>query len=56
MLEEWLEDAGGFGDIDNGDLRRRIGRLRQAEHALENRGGEAEDVPVDMELLPIRGT
>ena len=56
MLKERLEDVGRFGDIDCGDLGGVVGGLREAEHALKNRGSEAEDETVDVELFPIRGT
>ena len=53
VLNEGLENVGRFGDIDAGDLGGCIGGLGQAEHALENRGREAEDEPVNTEFFPV---
>ena len=55
VLEERLEDVGGLGDVDDGGLGKRFGGLRQAEHALETRGREAEDEPVDAEVFAVQG-
>jgi len=49
-----LENVGGLGDINSGNLGSRFGGLRQAEHSSENRGSKAEDKTMDVKFFPIR--
>lgn len=48
-----MENVRGVRDVNAWDLRRGFDGLRQAEHALENWGSEAEGKSVDAEFFPI---